>query len=151
MASEQYRKNNIASLMTVDGTCVEDHAGKESIIFHAFKERLGSSTQNMKFDLPRIIKRCADLDQLTVPFSKEEIDNVIKTMPADRAPGPDGFTGIFLKACWPIIKEDFYNLCNQFFEGNLNLESINDGFITLVPKINSPATISDFRPITLLN
>ena len=92
-----------------------------------------------------------DVDQLTVPFSKEEVDNVIRTMPADRAPCPDGFTGFFLKSCWPINKEDFYNLCNQFFEGNLNLESINDGFITLVPKSNSPAMINDFRPITLLN
>ena len=72
-------------------------------------------------------------------------------MPADRAPGPDGFTGLFLERCWPIIKEDFYNLCNQFHSGDLNLESINDGLITLIPKIGSPETTNDYRPITLLN
>ena len=80
-----------------------------------------------------------------------EIEHVIKTMPADRALGPDGFTGIFLKTCWEVIKEDFYKLCNQFFEGNLNLESINEGLITLIPKVNAPSTINDYRPITLLN
>ena len=105
----------------------------------------------MKFDLQRIIKRIEGLDELTVPFTPAKIDHVIKTMPADRAPGPDGFNGAFLKACWPIIKEDFYKLCNQFFDGNLNLESINDGFITLIPKTNAPSTVNDFRPITLLN
>jgi hypothetical protein len=73
-----------------------------------FKDRMGSSTKyNMKFDLSRIIKKCEGLDELTVPFSHEEIDKVIREMPADRAPGPDGFTGVFLKRCWPIIKEDF--------------------------------------------
>ena len=105
----------------------------------------------MKFNLDIIIKKVDGLDELTVPFTTAEIANVIKLMPADRAPGPDGFNGAFLKACWLIIKEDFYKLCNQFFDGNLNLESSNDGFITLIPKTNAPSTVNDFRPITLLN
>ena len=50
-----------------------------------------------------------------------------------------------------MIKEDFYKLCNQFFEGNLNLESINEGLITLIPKVQAPSTINEYRPITLLN
>ena len=50
-----------------------------------------------------------------------------------------------------MIKEDFYDLCDKFHEGNVNLESINSSFITLVPKISSPESISDFRPISLLN
>ena len=89
----------------------------------------------MKFDLMRIVKKCDGLDALTVPFTHEEIDNVIREMPAERAPGPDGFTGIFLKRCWSIIKEDFCKLCDQFFDGGLNLKSIDDGFITLIPEI----------------
>jgi len=31
------------------------------------------------------------------PFSHEEIDNIVKKMPGDKAPGPDGFSGSFLK------------------------------------------------------
>ena len=105
----------------------------------------------MKFDLARIFKKCVDLDELTVPFTKDEIDNVNRTMPADRAPGPDGFNGSFLKSGWHIIKEDFYALCDQFFDGGLNLESINDGYITLIPKVAAPQGVYDFRSITLLN
>ncbi|XP_073357964.1 uncharacterized protein [Aegilops tauschii subsp. strangulata] len=81
----------------------------------------------------------------------EEIDSVIKEMSADRAPGPDGFSALFLKACWPIIKDDFYTLCSQFHAGDLNLQSINDGLITLIPKVGSPSTVNDYHPITLLN
>ena len=94
MALERYQRNNIASLTTENGYCVEDHAGKESVIFQAFKNRLGTFAQHeMKFDLARIIKWIDSLDQLTAPFTHDEIDNVIKYMDVDRAPGPDGFTG----------------------------------------------------------
>ena len=72
-------------------------------------------------------------------------------MPVDKAPGPDGFNGQFLKSCWHIIKQDIYLLCKDFHEGKLNLESINTGYITLIPKVGSPETVNDFRPITLLN
>lgn len=50
-----------------------------------------------------------------------------------------------------IIKDDIYRLCNEFHDGTLNLESLNYGFITLIPKNRSPETVNDFHPITLLN
>jgi hypothetical protein len=31
------------------------------------------------------------------PFSTEEVENVIKEMPSDRAPGLDGFNRLYLK------------------------------------------------------
>ncbi|XP_037427324.1 uncharacterized protein LOC119292673 [Triticum dicoccoides] len=105
----------------------------------------------MKFNLPDIIKKVEGLETLIVPFTKQEIDVIVNEMPTERAPGPDGFSGIFIKKCWHIIKNDFYDLCNQFYEGTLNLESINEGFITLIPKVRSPENVSDFRPITLSN
>jgi hypothetical protein len=37
MALERYRKNNIHSLTILDGTQVDDHGGKEEIIYQAFK------------------------------------------------------------------------------------------------------------------
>jgi hypothetical protein len=88
---------------------------------------------------------------MSTPFTHEEIDKVVASMPGDKAPGPDGFYGLFLKVCWPIIKYDFYRLCEEFWEGSINLQSINDSFITLIPKILSPACPSDYRPISLLN
>ena len=72
-------------------------------------------------------------------------------MPADKSPGPDGFNGFFIKSCWHIIKEDFYTLCFDFFNGDLDLQAINNSFITLVPKVNNPTGVNDFRPISLLN
>ena len=75
----------------------------------------------MKFDLTRLIKKVEGLDELTKPFTHEEIDKVVQGMPLDRAPGPDGFNGCFLKSCWHIIKHDFYKLCADFYDGKLDL------------------------------
>jgi hypothetical protein len=105
----------------------------------------------MLFDLESLIHPISGLEELFVPFTTQEIDAVINNMPLDKAPGPDGFNGQFLKSCWHIIKEDIYKLCYEFYEGNLNLESINMGHITLIQKIQNPEGVNDFRPITLLN
>lgn len=82
---------------------------------------------------------------------RSEINSVIKMMPAEKAPGPDGFNGVFLKRCWPLIKEDIYRMCEDFYEERINLASINTYFIVLVPKISSPLSVNDYRPISLLN
>jgi hypothetical protein len=47
-----------------------------------------------------------DLDDLDAPFTTQEIETVIKEMPPEKAPGPDGFIGCLYKKCWSIIKKD---------------------------------------------
>jgi hypothetical protein len=91
------------------------------------------------------------LEDLAVPFTTEEMDKVVKVMPVDKAPGPDGFNGLFMKKCWHIIKHDFYNLAMEFCKGTINLEHINTSYISLIPKKQSAESINDYRPISLTN
>ena len=119
VATERYRKNSISTLKLDDGTLIEDHIGKASLLFSSYKQRLGSSDPpNMRFNLHHIIKKVEGLDELTSPFTTDKIDLVVKEMPVDRAPGPDGFNGCFLKSCWNIIKHDFYKLVMDFMRGS---------------------------------
>jgi hypothetical protein len=71
----------------------------------------------MLFNLDSLLDSGVDLSSLEIPFSNQEIDNIIKNMPTDKSPGPDGFNNEFLKKCWPVIKQDFYNLCSAFYSG----------------------------------
>ena len=105
----------------------------------------------MRFNLADLIQPISGLEDLSIPFTTDEIDDVVKTMPVDKAPGPDGFNGQFLKSCWSIIKHDIYQLCFDLFDGTFDLERINMGYITLIPKDPYPISINDYRPITLLN
>jgi hypothetical protein len=45
-----------------------------------------------------------DLSSLADDFTKDVVHDAIKDLPYDKALGPDGFAGVFFKACWGTIK-----------------------------------------------
>ena len=129
-----------------------DHNEKAALLLEEYKQRMGCTTSpDMLYNLSQLVQSNSNLRQLSRPFTIEEINNIVKQMPADKAPGPDGFNGYFIKSCWETTKGDFYSLCFDFFNGTLDLQSINNSFITLIPKTNNLVSVNDFRPISLLN
>ena len=75
----------------------------------------------MKFDLPSIFSQNQDSDlysQLEVPFGEKEIEDVIKNLPNDKSPGPDGFNNEFIKHCWDIVGNDIKELIQAFYDEN---------------------------------
>jgi hypothetical protein len=47
------------------------------------------------------------------PFTREEINRVVRIMPVRRAPGQT-IQWTFFKECWHITKHDFYSFCKDF-------------------------------------
>lgn len=152
MATERFRKNTIASLKLENGDIITDHHQMAAVFWQDFKGRMGCSDGiQMGYNLQQLLQKVAGFQDLSKPFSDEEIESIIKQMPPDRAPGPDGFTGLFLKTCWQILKPDFMALVSDFYEGKVDLECINTSLITLIPKKLSPEMVGDYRPISLTN
>ena len=113
-----------------------------------------ASSIALRIDLDNLLGQDINHDtfnDLERPFSPEEIDSVIKDLPNDKSPGPDGFNNEFIKHCWDIVGKDIQDLINDFHAEKICLESINDSYITLIPKIDCPQNSADFRPISLLN
>ncbi|WVZ76880.1 LOW QUALITY PROTEIN: hypothetical protein U9M48_024802 [Paspalum notatum var. saurae] len=92
---------------------------------------------------------CKSPESLVQQVTEEEVTGIIAKMPVDKAPGPNGFNGMFLKRCWQIIKADFLQLCSEFFDSSRSLACLNSSFITLVPKVQSPVSANNYRPISL--
>src|SRR4051812_1643888 len=152
MALERMRKNSISSLTTPDGSIISDHNQMANLLWSSYKDRMGVSQGiHMGFDLSNLIHPVEGLQALASPFSQAEIMEVLNDLPVDRALGPDGFNGLFLKKCWPIIQSDFMSLISQFADGSLKLECLNGSLITLIPKMLAPVCPNDFRPISLTN
>ena len=55
----------------------------------------------------------------------------------------------FFFKCWHIISADFIQLVHEFHAGTVQLENLNDAYITLIPKKQTPESVGDFRPISL--
>jgi hypothetical protein len=59
-----------------------------------------------------------DLGELDLPISEDEVRSAVSSLPSDRAPGPNGFTGRFYKSCWHSIKVDLLAAIIALHQGN---------------------------------
>lgn len=151
-ATTKYRRNLITQLQDEHGSIVSKHSDKANLIWLAFKERLGTSDfTSLGFDLSTHFPLGADLGSLVEILTRTRIDVVVRCLPSDKSPGPHSFNIDFLKHYWSIICEDFYNLLDAFYSGNICLQSINGSYITLIPKKDGAMEVSDYMPISLLN
>ena len=100
MATISFRRSKISQILNDSGAWIQDHDGKAGLLWNSFKNRMGvSQTTTMHFDLQSLITPRTSLQPLVEPFEIEEINSIVKKMPTDKAPGPDGFNGLFLKKC----------------------------------------------------
>jgi hypothetical protein len=73
-----------------------------------FKELFSSSAPTLDDELLSLFDSCisneANISLCAIP-SEQEIFTVLSSMGSTKAPGPDGFTTIFYKKYWHIVKE----------------------------------------------
>lgn len=54
---------------------------------------------------------------LTVVPDLEEVKQVVFSISAESALGPDGIGALFYQTCWQIVQNDVYDFVVAFFEG----------------------------------
>jgi hypothetical protein len=118
-----------------------------------FDQILGTeSPASSQFNWDALGLNSLDLSDLELPFSMDEIKRAIDDMPADRAPGPDGFSGGFFRACWDTIRDDLHAALRQIYLlDRRGLRRINTALIALIPKAPGADSLKDFRPISLIH
>jgi hypothetical protein len=95
----------IATLTNDEGICLSGHEEKAACLWRDFKERLEiSDNPNMLFNLVDLVQPVEGLYTPALAYSTDEIDSIMQNMSSNKALGPDGFNGRFLKTCWHIIK-----------------------------------------------
>ncbi|MCH81438.1 ribonuclease H protein, partial [Trifolium medium] len=93
---------------------------------------------------------CDENQMLVRPFQLDEIEKAILESDGSKSPGPDGFNFAFVKAFWNLLKCEVRILFDQFHGTATLPKSFSSYFVTLIPKIVSPFSLGDFRPISLL-
>jgi hypothetical protein len=100
------RKNFILRLKKGPGWVTKHEDMEQTIHTHFNKTMQRGPRRSRDFNWGNINLPGCDLSSLADDFTEKEVHEAIKGMPSDKAPGPDGFTGLFFKSCWHIIKED---------------------------------------------
>ena len=81
-----------------------------------------------------------------------ELETVIKNLPTNKSPGPDGFTGEFCYKCREEITHILLQLLQKIAEEGEFPNSSYKTTITLIPKPDKDATKKEnYRPISLMN
>jgi hypothetical protein len=130
---------------------VSSQQEKQQAIFDHFLRHLGSYVpRSCSLNLNDLQWQPRQLQHLDLPFTKQEIKDVIFSSPKEKALGPDGYIGLFFTPCWEIIKQDILRAMNQFYTLNhQGMHFLNQAFVVLIPKKDNPNKVSDFRPINL--
>nr|GEU34897.1 reverse transcriptase [Tanacetum cinerariifolium] len=102
-------------------------------------------------DRPTLVVNSDMSSKLEAPVQKVEINKAVINLGTHKAPGEDGFTGLFFHKYWHIVGDSVSKAIHQFFKDGVMPLSLNKMLVVLIPKVTYPEIVGQFRPISLCN
>ena len=148
---EKYQINKIRS---ENGEITTDNTEIPRIIRDYYQQLYANTMDNLeevdkfleKYNFPKLNPE--EIENLNRPITSTEIETVIRNLPANKSPGPDGFTAefnqTFREELTPILLKLFQKIADEDKLPN----SFYEATIALIPKPDKDAA---YRPISLIN
>ena len=103
-----------------------------------------------KYNFPKLNKE--EMENLNRPITSREIKTVIRNLPANKSPGPEGFTAEFYQKFRQELTPILFKLFQKIAEEGKLPNSFYEATITLITKPEKDATQKEnYRPISLMN
>jgi hypothetical protein len=146
------RMGNAISSIKVDGVTLEGVQPIRQAVFAHFAAHFKAShvdrpgVDNLQF------RKLSPLEggSLTKPFTIDEVKSAVWDCDSYKSPGPDGVNYGFIKDFWTELQADLMRFMAEFHRNGKLTKGINATFIALIPKVDNPQRLNDFRPISLV-
>ena len=146
------RRRNALSSVLVDGVEIEGVQPVRHTVFTHFAGHF--QAQNVErpsvANLPFRTLSVLEGGRLIILFSVDEVKAAVWDCDSFKSPGPDGVNFGFIKEFWHILKDDIMRFVSEFHRNGKLTKGINSTFISLIPKVDCPRRLNDFRPISLV-
>ncbi|KAI0998445.1 hypothetical protein K3495_g9750, partial [Podosphaera aphanis] len=95
----------------------------------------------------------AELDNIPFTITHEEVEEVLKKLPNDKAPGPDGIPNRLLNECRTTLSKDLAEIFNACLSLGYHPKGFKESTTIVLRKPQKPRydTPKSYRPIALLN
>ena len=147
------RRKSFIPLVSVNNVTTTDQACKVKAFWDHFSNLIGTYKPcSASINLHVLQFPGVELGTLSSPISSEEVKAAIFDLHPEKAPGPDGFTGLFFRLAWDTIQNDVM-LAMEKLEaaGTQGVSTLNNALLVLLPKTPEAAQPSEFRPISLVH
>ena len=103
-----------------------------------------------RYSLPRLNQE--ERENMNRPITSIQIETVMKKVPTNTSPGPDGFTGEFHQAFRKQVTPLCLKLFQKLAEEGKPPNTFYEVTITQVPKPDKDTTVEEnYKPISLIN
>ncbi|GLT63047.1 hypothetical protein SLA2020_356410 [Shorea laevis] len=148
-------RNKILGLKNPAGDWIYDSSSISKLATDFFQDLFSTALDHSFMDSFQSIQLSTDeslrLDSLSgIPF-EAEILKAVHSMKPYKAPGPDGTHPLFYQKLWATVKDKVCNDVKQIFQESSIPAKWNECLLVLIPKVKSPETIQQYRPIGLCN
>lgn len=147
------RKNMILQLKCLDGTWCTDPMTLKAMasVFYIdlYTVTPCQPSDSAAWSFPSISHY--DRSWLNLRVTEDEVKRALFQMGPDKAPGPDGFPPSFFQRYWDIVGASVVDFVHTAFLNSAVPSAANQTLIVLLPKVDSPESLTQFRPISLCN
>ncbi|CAL9005467.1 unnamed protein product, partial [Prunus brigantina] len=146
------RRNKIERLKNNEGVWVEEAQDIKGLAMAYFEQFFSQEiVEHSDLTLPKLfpVIDSTDLELLEKEVDMAEIKRSLFGIGGLKALGVDGFPACFYQAQWNKCADDIFAMVTQAFQKCSIPDKLNYTLITLVPKVQSPQSMVQFRPISL--
>ena len=155
---EKKENNQIHKTRNENGEIMTDNTEIQRIIRDYYQQLYDNKMDNLeemdefleKYYLPKLNQE--EIENLNRPMMSMEIETVIKNLPTNKSPEPDGFVGVFYQKFREELTPILIKLFQKIAEEGKLPNSFYEATITLIPKLDKDVTKKEnYRPTSLMN